>query len=321
MAIPRPQGYVPNPEATERFVGSLKYPTLAEAGPNLKSDDNADVVLYPAILKIRPNYSRVAQAIGSCVGHGFAGCVDALSSTEIVVHGEAEDWPGRCLEASIYAFSRVEIRGLAHNYGGDGSYGAAAAGAVTKYGTLHYEVDYGGVKFMDYSGQREKAWGADGVPDALEKYAKRNRVRTTTLITDFNSLCKSLTSGYPVAVCSGQGFTMTRSSGRSSDDIDNIGFASPRGEWLHCMAIIGKRGGRRPGALIWNSWGNKAHAGPHYSGIPSRPDEMAPEFRGSTFWADAEVVDRMLAGRDSFALSGYEGFPARTLPSWTEGIL
>lgn len=319
MAAPwRPQGYVPDPRATERFVSSLKYPTLAEAGPKLKSKDDQDVVLYPAIIKVKPNYSRVAQAIGSCVGHGFAGCVDALSCTEIVVHGEAEDWPGRCLEASIYGFSRVEIRGVSRNLGGDGSYGGAAADAVMKFGTLHYDVDYGGTTFSEYSGIREKQWGAGGVPDDLEKYAKKRRVKTTTLVDSFDALCKALTSGYPVAVCSTQGFTMSRSGGKNVED---IGFASPRGQWSHCMAIIGKRGGKRPGALIWNSWGSKAHTGPHYSGIPGRPDDMPAEFKGSTFWADADVVDRMLKGRDSFSLSGYDGFPPRKLPSWTGGIL
>ena len=205
--MPRQHGWVPNPEATEKFVASLKYPTLASAGPRL-ADDGKDVVLYPAILQVAPDYSRVAQGIGSCVGHGFAGCVDALSSTEIVVHGEAEEWRGRCLEASIYAFSRVEVRGRP-NYGGDGSYGAAAAGAVTKFGVLHYGVDYGGETFTEYSAQREKQWGATGVPDRLEAYAKDRRVKSCTQVNTFEELCLALSSGYPTAVCSTQGFTLT----------------------------------------------------------------------------------------------------------------
>lgn len=309
----RPHGYVPDPAATEKFVASLKYPTLAEAGPKLKSNDNQDVVLYPAILRVDPLYKRVAQQIGSCIGHGFAGGVDSLSCTEIAVHGEAEDWRGRALEASIYAFSRVEARGKKRAGTSDGSFGAAAADAVMKFGVLHYGVNYGGQVFKDYSGLREKQWGDTGVPDELEQYAKQRRVKTTTLITDFDAYCKAITSGFPVVICSGQGFTMSRSEG---------GWASPRGEWAHCMCGIGKRGGKRPGGLIWNSWGSKAHTGPHYSGIPERPDDMPAEFRGSTFWADADVIDRMLKGwKDSFALSSYDGFPPRKLPSWTGGIL
>lgn len=306
--MPRPQGWVPNPEATERFIESLPYPTLATAGSSLQ-DDGKDVVLYPAIIRVCPSYSRVAQEIGSCVGHGFAGCVDALSSVEIAVHGEAEDWPGRCLEASVYAFSRVEVRGRP-NYGGDGSYGAAAADAVTRFGSLHYGVDYDGEKFTQYSGEREKSWGATGVPDRLEKFARQRRVKTCTKIESFDELCRAMTSGFPTAVCSNQGFTLTR---------DEDGFCKPRGQWSHCMALIGKRGGRRPGALCWNSWGPRSNSGPHYSGVDGF--KMPTAFVGCTFWIDAEVVDRMLGQGDSFALSSYDGFPPRRLPDWTGGIL
>lgn len=302
-------GWVPNPRETERFVSTLKHPTLSSAGPALK-DDGSDVVLYPAILRVSPNYKRVAQAIGSCVGHGFAGGVDALSCTEIAIHGEAEDWPGRCLEASIYGFSRVEVRGNRPNYGGDGSYGGAAAEAVTKFGTLHYDVDYGGERFTEYSGARESQWGARGVPDRLEPYAKQRVVKSCTLVTSFDELCRSLSSGYPVPVCSMQGFTMSR---------DKEGFARPYGRWPHCMVLIGKRGGRRPGGLCWNSWGPNAHSGPHYSGVPGML--MPPPFVGSTFWIDADVLDRMLGLGDSFALSSYDGFPPRKLPDWTGGVL
>jgi hypothetical protein len=308
----RPQGYVPNPKATEKYVAGLKWPTLAEAGPKLKANDNADVVLWPAIIKVKPSYSRVAQAIGSCVGHGFAGAIDALSSTEIVVHGEPEDWPGRCLEASIYALSRVEARGLSRNYGGDGSYGAAAAEAVTKWGCLHYDVDYKGTIFTEYSGTREKQWGASGLPDELEPFAKRRRVKTATLCENFEQLCKAISNGYPVAQASVQGFVFKR-------DADGFCKANNAG-WAHCTCFIGKRMGKRPGALYWQSWGPKSNSGPHYSGIPGKP-EMHPAFAGCTFWVDADTVNRMLGQRDSYALSGYEGFPARKLPSWTGGVL
>lgn len=319
MAAPwRPQGYVPNPRETEKIVSSLKYPTLTEAGPKLKSNDNRDVVLWPAIIRVDPNYKRVAQAIGSCVGHSYSGGIDALACTEIAVHGESEDWMGRVLEASVYALSRVEARGRKRAGTSDGSFGAAAAEAVSKWGCLHYGVDYGGQKFTDYSGLREKQWGDTGLPDELEPYAKKRRVKTVTLITSFDDACRALSSGYPVCICSTQGFTMSRSDGPKPED---RGWAKPRGTWAHAMTLIGKRGGKRPGGLIWNSWGSKAHTGGHYSGIPDKPDEMPQEFRGSTFWADASVIDSMLKANDSFSLSSYDGFPPRKLPSWTGGIL
>lgn len=310
-------GYTPNPRVTDKIVSALKYPTLTQANPSLKASDS-DVVLWPAILRCDPGYRRVAQGIGSCCGHGYGGCVDALASTEIVVHGEAEDWVGRALEASIYALSRCEVMGTTRAGYGDGSFGSACAKAVSKYGVLHYGVDYKGEKFTEYSAEREKEWGNSGVPDHLEPFAKKRLVKTVTLIESFDDLCKALSSGFPTAVCSTQGFTMSRSDGPNPED---RGWAKPRGEWPHCMALIGFRGGKRPGALVWNSWGSNAHTGGHYSGIPDRPDDMPKEFRGSTFWADADVVDRMLRQQDSFALSSYDGFPARKIPSWTGGVL
>jgi hypothetical protein len=299
------QGYVPDPEETEKFVSSLRFPTMAQAGQELKSEPE-DAFLYRALVAIRPDYSRVAQAIGSCVGHGYAMCIDILSAVEIAVHGEAEDWPGRCLEASIYGFSRVEARGKTRAGRSDGSYGAAACKALMKYGCLHYDVQYGDEIFTQYSGSREKEWGDTGVPDKLEPFAKKRLVRETTLCRNFSDCVKAITSGYPVSFCSGQGFTFKR---------DSDGFCSPRGSWSHCMAGISSRGGSRPGILICNSWGPRSNSGPHY------PNDIHPFFKGCTFWADADVIDRMCRGNDSFALSGYDGFPPRKLPDWTGGIL
>lgn len=88
------------------------------------------------------------------------------------------------------------------------------------------------------------------------------------------------------------------------------------------MLAGGARFGKRPGALIYQSWGANSNSGPHYSGDPANPDFPAGYFLNSTFWIDAEVLDRMLKGEDSFALSSYEGFPPRKLPDWgTGGIL
>lgn len=302
----RPQGWLPNPAETERFVASLKYPTISDGGPLLTSNDNEDVFLYPHLLRVSPRYSRVAQAIGSCVGHAYAGCCDLLAATEIVVHGEAEDWRGRALEAAIYGYSRVQARGRARAGRSDGSYGAAACKAIMQWGLLHYEVDYDGIAFNEYSGHREKEWGDTGVPRSLEVFSKKRLVRQTSLVRNFSELSKAIGSGFPVAICSNVGFTFTR---------DSAGFCKPKGSWSHAMSAISKRGGSRPGALIWNSWGNSSNSGKHF------PENMPSPFRGSTFWVDADVIDRMCGQGDSFSMSNYDGFPPRKLPDWSGGEL
>jgi len=297
-------GYSPDRDGTDHFLASLAKPTLTQAGPDLALDETRDVFLGSYLLKCDPGWKRGAQKIGSCVGWGWAMSCDILAACDIHVRNEAEVYGGRVLEASVYAFSRVEVRGQ-RNLGGDGSYGGAAAKAVTKFGTLHYGLDYGGEKFTDNSGVREKEWGRDGVPDRLEKYAANHKVSSVALVTDFEQAAKAIQNGYPVAVCSMQGFSMTLRDG---------GYLSPMGTWAHCMMFVGVRWKPHPALLCANSWGEC------YSGDVDKT--LPVQFQRSAGWVRAETCTRMLKGEDSFALSGYSGFAPRKLEgNWLEGIL
>jgi hypothetical protein len=222
----------------------------------------------------------------------------------VILRNEPEVYGGRVLEASVYGFSRVEVRGQ-RNLGGDGSYGGAAAKAVTNYGTLHYGLDYNGKTFTDNSGTREKEWGRDGVPDSLEKFAAEHKVESVALVTDFESAAKAIQNGYPVAVCSMQGFSMTLRDG---------GYLSPSGSWAHAMMFAGLRWKPYPALLCVNSWGDC------YSG--SVDPSLPPEFQRSAGWVKSATCTSMLRGEDSFALSGYSGFKPRTMPdNWLRGVL
>jgi hypothetical protein len=296
-------GYSPNRDGTDEFLASLAKPTLAQAGPDLALDETRDVFLGSYLLKCDPGWKRGAQKIGSCVGWGWALSCDILAACDIHMRSEAEVYGGRVLEASVYAFSRVEVRGQ-KNLGGDGSYGGAAAKAVTKFGTLHYGLDYGGEKFTDNSGVREKNWGRDGVPDNLEKYAANHKVSSVALVTDFEQAAKAIQNGYPVAVCSMQGFSMSQREG----------YLTPMGSWAHCMMFAGVRWKPYPALLCPNSWGDC------YSGDVDKT--LPVQFQRSSGWVRAETCTRMLKGEDSFALSGYSGFAPRKLEgNWLEGIL
>jgi len=292
-------GYTPNPAATQAFLASMPRPLLADAGPDLQLDTSRDVFLGEYLLRCDPRWKRGAQKIGSCVGWNWALSCDILAACDIHLRNEHEIYGGRVLEASVYAFSRVEVRGQ-RNLGGDGSYGSAAAKAVTKFGTLHYGVPYDGQQFLDNSGTREKEWGRDGVPDHLEKYAAKHKVSSVALVKTFEDAAKALQNGYPVAVCSMQGFSMK---------LRDRGSLSPMGTWAHCMMFAGVRWKPRPALLCVNSWGDC------YDG---EVDPTLPlQFQKSAGWVDADTCTRMLAGQDSFALSGYAGFPPRELPNWT----
>ena len=118
------------------------------------------------------------------------------------------------------------------------------------------------------------------------------------MITTYGELEDALANGYPVTVCSDQGFTLER---------DAQGFCLPQGTWAHCMLIVGVRADERPGACIFQSWGNTVPSGP-----------LALDQPPNSFWADRAVVEHMLGMQDSWALSNFEGYPEQDLPAhWT----
>lgn len=304
MAFTPLYGYSPNPAGTARFLATLSRPMLAQAGPALTLEEGKDVFLGSALLRCEPNWRRGSQEIGSCVGWGWALAVDMLAACDIHLRGDAEVWGGQVLAASIYGFSRVEVRGQ-RNLGGDGSYGGAAAKAVTQYGTLHVGQDYGGKRFTDQGGKREREWGRDGVPDELEAYAARHKVHDVAVINSFEDCAKALQSGYPSAICSMQGFSMS---------LDKGYMRTSRNPWPHCQMTAGVRWSPEPAILVVNSWGD-CYSGTYDTNLP-------PVFQRSSGWVRADDFTRMVAGGDSFALSGYSGFAPRAIPeNWLRGIM
>jgi hypothetical protein len=301
-------GYDPDPEGSAAFVATLPHPTLASAAPGFHADERREVMLYPALLQCLPGWRRGSQGnVGSCVGWGAALAVDFVAACDIVHRKEHEVVKGRTVEASLYGFSRVEARGQRVNTGGDGSTGFHAAKSIRDFGALHYGVDYGGT-VIPFSGtqERDRAWGRNGVPDELEPFAKLRRCSETTLATSFEEAAAAIQNGYPVVVCSGQGFSMSR---------DEDGFCRPGGVWWHCMVFAGVRWGRRPGLLCLNSWGDSNTVGRHY------PETMPVAVRNCSFWVDAATCSKMLGGRDSYVYAGYSGFQPTQIPDWTGDVL
>jgi hypothetical protein len=308
VAEPHAFGYLPDPEGSAAFVATLPHPTLASAAPGFHADDKREVMLYPALLRCLPNWRRGSQGnVGSCVGWGAALAVDFVAACDVVYRKEPEVVRGRTVEASLYGFSRVEARGQRVNNGGDGSTGFHAAKSVRDFGALHYGIDYGGTVIPETDKQqRDRTWGRMGVPDELEPYAKLRRCSETTLATTFEEAAAAIQNGYPVVVCSGQGFSMAR---------DEDGFCRPGGVWWHCMTLAACRWGKRPGLLCFNSWGDSNTVGRHY------PETMPVVVRNCSFWIDADVCTKMLSGRDSYVYAGYSGFQPTQLPDWTGDVL
>jgi len=205
----------------------------------------------------------------------------------VQIANEADESFRDLVQEVIYGGSRVEVGG--GRIRGDGSVGAWAAKWVKDYGVIARGI-YGSRDLRVYSEARCREYGRRGVPDELEPLAKQHPVKGIASVRSWDECRAAIRNGYPVVVCSDQGFEMER---------DADGFCHPHGTWYHAMAVIGVRGGDRPGGFLLNSWGPNAHSGPRFP----------PDAPVAGFWVDAAVLDRMLKQGDSWAFSQLRGFP------------
>jgi hypothetical protein len=280
------------PDEVTRHLATLAKPTFALAAPHLSgAGAGKTTLLYKAFTDVNGGYIPYpAQEIGDCVSHGFGHGVDLLECVQIALGHKAEALQQTATEA-VYGLARVDVGGGQMGRE-DGAVGAWAAQAVSTIGTVSRDV------VGPYDGNRAKDWGTRGVPAEIKAKAGDHKVKTATLVSTYEELEDALANGYPVPVCSNQGFTMTR---------DADGFCRPKGVWGHCMLIVGVRSGDRPGACIFQSWGPDTPSGP-----------LALDQPPNSFWADRDVVAGMLAMQDSWALSSFDGYPGQGLPSqWT----
>lgn len=285
-------GYDYDWQEVDRFVSGLRRPVFGTSAQPLRDTGKGKVALLHKAFEavtgepMRPHY----QTIGDCVSHGWAIGVDTLAAVEIHLAGERELWKAKTVTEPIYALSRVEVGG--GRLSGDGSIGAWAARAVSEYGTL-LRQRYDRYDLRKYSGSKARTWGrrGQGLPDKLEPIAREHPVRTVSLVTSYEDARDAIANGYPVPVCSMQGFASRR---------DREGFAKATGRWAHCMCFIGADDKhKRPGLLCINSWGGDWIRG------PKRHDQ--PD---GSFWVDADDADRMLrVDPDSYSMSGFEGYP------------
>ncbi len=308
-------GWRDEPAKVEQVLSELPQPLFSSAGAHLFSSvQTTDPVLlykpYREVVKSDP--PQGPQKIGDCVSWGWSNLVNyvgamqiylALKKGELTVEqfGEASQRFELAASEAVYAMSRVDIGGE-HGSMSDGSVGAWAAKAVNTIGTLSRSI------VGEYSGQRAKEWGARGVPaDVLAKAKEmkdatgkdfspsNHKVGVVSLVTSFDEAIAAIQNGYPVAVCSGQGFSMTR---------DAQGFCSPSGSWAHCMLFVASRFDR-PGLCCSQSWGKNTPSGPVSL---DQPD--------NTFWVDASVATRMLSQKDSFTGSKLDAYNAENFLNW-----
>lgn len=287
-------GWLPAPESegglTRQVVAStLPRPLFADAAAGLAAPEK-DALLYLAPKQVTGRHlpAHDQDGTGCCVGEGFSYAIEILECVEIT-RGEQQEFKP-VSAAAVYALSR-EVGGLLGK--GDGSFGSAAAKAVTTFGVVSSE-DAGD----DNTTGREhaslaKKWGQTGLPKELKAKAKDRTVKTSSLVKSAEECRTALVNGYPIAICSDVGFEPTR---RDSD-----GFCRAGGQWYHCMAVVGYRTDKRA-FLVAQSWGAGSPTGPLTLDQPS-----------NTFWITWQSMERIAKQGDSYALSAFSGFPARNV--------
>lgn len=313
-------GWLDSPAAVEVVKAALPMPMVGSNAPQLQ--ENKDVYLYDIHRKVvGKDAPSGPQGIGDCVSWAFGNLdnyvqaiqihqqlaqANLLSVLDKNLFTEAEFNQLKAAQDNIlfqyeeaatepiYALSRVEVGGQRGSMQ-DGSVGAWGAKALERFGSLSRpHLKRLGLS-PDYDKNRAKQWGAYGLPDNLEPEAVKQRFKTISIVKTFKEAAALIQSGYPVAVCSNRGFTMTR---------DQDGFCRPEGQWMHAMLFVGVRWDR-PGLCLAQSWGKNTPNGPLALGQPD-----------NTFWVDANVCDYMLGQGDSWTASDKNGYPARDLLTW-----
>jgi hypothetical protein len=269
---------------------------MVSGAPIMGSGAGKIVLLHEVVTAVAGYYIYMVQSIGDCVAFGWGKGIMISLACDIIMRKESEQWPGAEIATEwLYGTSRVLV-GKGRLGNGDGSVGSWMSKAVSPegHGTL-LRKKYGGHDLTKYSGQRAKSWGYRGLPLDLEVTADEHPVSTKpALVNSYEQARDSIANGYPVPVCSNQGFSDTR---------DSQGFARPSGRWGHCMCFIAVDDtGNRPGLLCDNSWPKGWISGPKRH---NQPD--------GSFWVDADTADRMLKQNDSFAVPGFEGYAAANL--------
>lgn len=276
------KGWTPMPDVSEAYAQTL--PDIQVMMQDLRGVEDTKPVVLTKIFRdlIGSDPPMGPQGIGDCVSFGNAGGLNTFQAVKIATGNATFKYEEAATE-SIYALARCEV-GKQWNSYRDGAVGAWASKALTTFGCLSR------VQIGPYDAKRAKQWGAKGLPDELEPQAKQHIYKSAVMVTQYDQAVQLIQAGYPVVVCSNQGFTMTR---------DKDGFCKARGTWYHCMYFAGVRFDRE-GLLCLQSWGPNVPNGPTVLDQPN-----------NSFWVEKDTVAYMLKQRDSYAYnSEFSGFSA-----------
>jgi hypothetical protein len=275
-------------EAAEIRASMPEFRIVGDAGDNAEKD----VRLWTAVLQVLghhlPNYP---QQIGDCCSFGSKNATEYVECNEIAIPGA----PPRAFRPVFppfnYGAGRVLIgKGRLR---GDGSTGAWSAKAAQQYGVLAADES----QVPEYSGSVARDWGRNGPPEWAISAAKEHLVRTVAQVSTADEVRDAICNGYPCTIASNFGT-------KDFDVKDGRRVARGNGSWNHQMCIIAYDGDEPSGTnyfYVINSWGEKAHPAPLQGEPPGG------------FWITEAQCEKIVKQDDSFAYSGFDGFPAQDL--------
>ena len=286
-------GWSENEYLTEKIMARSLVPKASMGMNDIKeSGKGKQMMLHKFVEKLsgKPYYVRT-QEIGDCTSFAQAGFCDIIMSIQSILKNTSGSWGGYAATEPIYGFGRVEIGNRMFGRG-DGCNGASVMEGVQKYGILS-KKKYNNIDLTNYSGQRAKDWGWSGVPDELEPIAKEHPIQTISRVESWEEARDLLYNGYAVTLCSNQGFSGTRGK---------YGISRPQGSWSHALLLIGYDDTLpNPIGCIMNSWG-----------VWNTGEKWLDQPDGS-FFADAQVIDRMIKAGDSWTGSGFIDYAPQKL--------
>ena len=272
---------------------------LAEKTDRLYSSDVRNVITETTEIKtvlLWTYFSKVGadptawnqEWLGSCVGFGSARAASNRECIEIAELGKPWQWVGGVSPGWVYAASRTITQ---TNDNGQGSTGAWAAEALTKWGSC-FARQYDRYDLRKYDPQQILKWQREGVPRALIDAAKPFPVLSCYRVKSVEEAKVFINNGVPLYTCSTLGY--------GNGARDQHGFCQRSGRWPHCMMIDGYRlpSTGREGFHQTNSWG------PGFGSGPKWPDHM-PD---GSWWISVQDMSSQIAAGDTWAIGGVTGF-------------
>jgi hypothetical protein len=282
-------------------------------GEQVAQDNHNSVVrLWDATKAVLGRHTRnYAQQVGDCVSFGGKNVIEYYTCICIARDGPGSGEFHEVSTAYLYGISRVVI-GKGQLGNSDGSVGAWLAQGVQSHGVL--ALDDPGVPA--YSGSLARDWGRrPGPPEKFIEIAKKRLFRTVSPIRTADEARDAICNYYPITIASDFGSTDIK-------NVDGQMVARRNTRWMHQMAVVGFDGtkgklvnprdpsaGRKGRFYVLNSWGETAHPAP-LNGEPP-----------GGFWIEFDDMGYITGQNDSWAFSGFDGFPAQDLNFHVFGLV